>query len=60
MKEDQIREISQQVEDDVTPPTPDSIVSIEAPTEVKLGEDVMTTGQIEDTLDCETQEQGHI
>ena len=51
---DQTGEISQQVEDDVnppTPPTPDSIVSIEAPTEVTLGGDEMTDGQKQDTVD---------
>ena len=38
---DQTGEISQQVEDDVTPLTPESTVSIEAPTEVTLGGDEM-------------------
>ena len=44
----------------MTPTTPDSIVSIEAPTEVTLGGDEMTDGQIQDTVDHGTQEQGHV
>ena len=48
---DQTGEISQQVEDDVTPLTPESTVSIEAPTEVTLGVDEMIAGQTEGTVD---------
>ena len=44
----------------MTPPTPDNIISIETPTEVTLGGDEMIAGQIEDTVDYETQEQGHV
>ncbi|XP_020272572.1 glycine-rich RNA-binding protein 3, mitochondrial-like [Asparagus officinalis] len=42
-----------QVENDVTPPTLDSIVSIEAPTEMTLEGDGMIAGKIEDTVDLE-------
>ena len=44
----------------MTPPTPVSTVSIETPTEVALEGDEMTVGHLEDTVDGETQEQGHI
>ncbi|XP_020253883.1 uncharacterized protein LOC109830942 [Asparagus officinalis] len=60
VEEDQIREISQQVEDDVTPPTSDSIVSIKTPTEMTLEGDGMMAGHIEDIVDGETQEQSHV
>ena len=44
----------------MTPPTPDSIVSIEAPIKMTLEEDGMTAIQIGDIVDYETQEQGHV
>ncbi|XP_020270695.1 uncharacterized protein LOC109845841 [Asparagus officinalis] len=60
LEESQTSGVSQQVEEDVTLQTSDSTVSIETPTEVTLGGDDMTDGQVEDTVDVGTQEQGYV